>query len=230
MTSRSLRSLRRGGVARARRVARLRAGARRGRRDPAAARSTRRRPTRPRPRWPSSRAAVSGACRASISTSTACSRRCRAMRAARKAIANYELVGDGDTGHAETVQITYDPAQDHLRQATADLLLRRARSDAAQQARPRSRPAVPLDDLPGEREAARDRGEVHRAARRGEGVPQEDRDDARGRPHVLSGRGVSPGLPGAQSELSVHRDQRPPEGPQPRGACSPSFIAPSPCS
>ena len=51
------------------------------------------------------------------------------------------------TGHAESVQVTYDPSQVTLRPAAAGLLLGRARSDPAEPPGPRPRHAVPLGDL-----------------------------------------------------------------------------------
>ena len=64
-----------------------------------------------------------------------------------KATAQYEKVGSGRTGHAESVRVTYDPAQGQLRQAAADLFLGRARSDRAQPPGARRRHAISLDHL-----------------------------------------------------------------------------------
>ena len=68
-----------------------------------------------------------------------------------KETAHYDMVGIGNTGHAEAVRITYDPTQDQLRPAAAGLFLGRARSDAAQRPGPdigtQYRSAIfPMDD------------------------------------------------------------------------------------
>lgn len=47
------------------------------------------------------------------------------------ATAHYEIVSSGTTEHAETVQVLYDPATNHLWAIAAGVLCRRARSDAA---------------------------------------------------------------------------------------------------
>ena len=81
-----------------------------------------------------------------------------------KATASYEIVSTGTTGHAESVKITYDPSQDHLRPAAEDLLLHRARPDGAESAGAGRRPAISLVDLLRQRRAEAGRDGVHRAA------------------------------------------------------------------
>ncbi len=49
-----------------------------------------------------------------------------------RATANYEAVCGGGTGHAEAIQITYDPSQISYGQLLKIFLQRGARSDAAQ--------------------------------------------------------------------------------------------------
>ena len=55
--------------------------------------------------------AAFGECRVSSSMSKASTGRCRGMPAAMTATAHYDLVSTGTTGHAESVQIVYDPSQ-----------------------------------------------------------------------------------------------------------------------
>jgi peptide-methionine (S)-S-oxide reductase len=55
------------------------------------------------------------------------------------ATAHYVMVGSGTTGHAESVQITFDPARGVLRRHPARVLLGGARSDRARTARVRTR-------------------------------------------------------------------------------------------
>ncbi len=64
-----------------------------------------------------------------------------------KSTASYETVSTGTTGHAESVQIKYDPEQDQLRQDPADLLLGRARPDAAEPPGSGQRHPISLGDL-----------------------------------------------------------------------------------
>ncbi len=64
-----------------------------------------------------------------------------------QATAHYEIVGSGRTGHAESVQITFDPRSRQLRPDSADLLLGGARSDAARSPGPGCRDAIPIGDL-----------------------------------------------------------------------------------
>ena len=124
--------------------------------------------------------------------------------------AHYELVGEGDTGHAESVQITYDPTRisyGKLLQIFFSVV-----HDPTQLNR-----QGPDHGLRSERSATCDRGEIHRPARSDENLSEENRDDARAG-SVLSGRGVPPRFPSAESDLSVHRDQRCAEGARSRDA------------
>ena len=60
------------------------------------------------PSWP---AAASGACRACSSMSTGVTNAVSGYAGGEKQTAHYEMVGSGTTGHAEAVQITYDPSR-----------------------------------------------------------------------------------------------------------------------
>ena len=69
--------------------------------------STSRRPTASRPR--SSRAAASGACRACIQHTAGVINAVSGYSGGTKATANYNMVSNGSTTHAEAVEIKYDP-------------------------------------------------------------------------------------------------------------------------
>ena len=90
-------------------------------------------------------------------------------------------------------------APGQLRRAAADLLLGRARPDPAQSPGAGRRDAVPVDDLPGRREAGRGGEGLHRAVERRPRLRRADRHDHRAGSAVLSGRGLPPGLPHAAS-------------------------------
>ena len=109
--------------------------------------------------------------------------------------AQYETVGTGTTGHAESVRITYDPGQVSFGQLSAHFLLRRPRPDRAEPAGPRRRRTVSIRDLPAERRSERGRRRLHRTAQRSEGLRLSDRDAYRYRCGLLSRRGLPPGLP-----------------------------------
>ena len=84
--------------------------------------------------------------------------------------AQYEIVSTGETGHAESVKITYDPAQ-----VTYGELLRVFFSVAHDPTRTEPAGAgrwhaVSLDDFLRQRRTEKDRGGVHRAARQGQSI------------------------------------------------------------
>ena len=90
--------------------------------------------------------------------------------------ADYETVSMGTTGHAESVQVTYDLRQVTLRAAAAGVLLSRARPHGVEQARARHGHAVSIRSLPDQRRAGQRCQGLHRPARSGPCVPDGDRD------------------------------------------------------
>ena len=90
--------------------------------------------------------------------------------------AYYQTVSSGRTGHAEAVQITFDPKQISYGKILQIYLLGRARPDAAQPPGPGHRPAISLGNFPAERGAGEDREGLYRAARCGESLQAPDRD------------------------------------------------------
>ena len=93
--------------------------------------------------------------------------------------ADYETVSSARTGHAEAVQVTFDPRVISYGKILQIYLLGRAQPDRAQPPGAGHRPAIPLRDFPAERRAGQGRQGLHRAARRREGVPAADRDQDR---------------------------------------------------
>src|SRR5713226_2220800 len=110
--------------------------------------------------------------------------------------------------------------RDLVRGHSADLFFGRARSDRARSPGTRRRHAIPLGDLLLRRVAAAHRAGLHLAAGQGACFRAPDRDPRGSAEGVLSGRGLPPGLPGTQPDLSLHRDQRPPQDRKPEAAVS----------
>ena len=158
----------------------------------------RRRSTSPRgrrrPRPPCWRAAASGACRACSSMSRASPAPCPAMPAAPRRRRQYDKVGSGRTGHAESVRITYDPRkvsygrllQIYFSVAHDPTELNRQGPDVGTQYRSTIFPTS-------EAQAKVAEG-LYRPARPGARLRRQDRHHDRARPRVLSGRGLSSGL------------------------------------
>ena len=69
------------------------------------------------------------------------------------ATAHYEMTSQGDTGHAESVKITFDPGKISYGKILQIYFSVGARPDRAQPAGPRRRDAVPLRHLPDQRRA-----------------------------------------------------------------------------
>ena len=160
-----------------------------------------RRPTVSRPS--SSPAAVSGACRACSSTPPASSTRCPAMPAA----ARHRQLRDRQHRHHRPCRVRADqirPEEDQLRQDPADLLLGRARSDPVEPPGSGQRHAISLGDLHHQRRAEEGRGRLYRAAQRRQGLQEADRDQGRAAGRVLSGGGLSSGLPDAAPEPTLY--------------------------
>ena len=129
--------------------------------------------------------------------------------------AHYEMVGSGTTGHAETVEVTYDPSkvtygqllQIYFSVAHNPTQLNYQGPDHGTQ----YRSTIFVD----QRRAEEDRAKLHRRARQGEVFSATDRHHARAVQGLLPGRGLSSGFPDAQPDLSLHRLQRPAEGREP---------------
>ena len=134
---------------------------------------------RRRPRC--SPADASGACRACSSTSRASPTRSRAMPAAIRATAEYETVSTGTTGHAESVEVTFDPRQiSYGRILQIYFSVAHDPTELNRQG-PDTRHAIPLGDLPAERRAGARRQGLYRAARRGAALRRADRHHASSR-------------------------------------------------
>ncbi len=124
-----------------------------------------------------------------------------------KDTAVYEMVGTSRTGHAESVEITYEPSkvtygqllQVYFSVAHNPTQLNYQGPDSGTQYR-----STIFAENDAQKKIA---AELHRPARQGEGVCQTDRDDAGDRQDLLSGRGLSPGLPDAEPDRSLHRLQ-----------------------
>jgi peptide-methionine (S)-S-oxide reductase len=128
--------------------------------------------------------------------------------------AKYELVSTGNTGHAESVRVTYDPALVSLGQVLKVFF------DVAHDPTELNRQGP--DEGPQYRSAIFYTGDNQRriadaclSARRGQGLPPANRDADRAARGLLCRRGLPSGLRDQASLRAVHHDERPPEGRRP---------------
>ena len=135
-----------------------------------------------------------------------------------KDTAHYEMVGTSQTGHAETVEVTYDPSKVTYGQLLQVFFSVAHNPTQLNYQGPDHGTQYRSTDLRRQRRAEEDRAELHRRARQGQAVSRPDRHHAGAVQGLLPGRGLPSGFPDAQSDLSLHRLQRPAEGGEPEAA------------
>ena len=124
------------------------------------------------------------------------------------ASARYDRVSEGNTGHAESVQVTFDPTQVSYEQLLQVFFA--VAHDPTQlnyqgpDHGPQYRSAVWYTN---DQQKARGGG-LHRAADESEGLAASHRHEGVDARRVLSGRGLPPGLRHDSSESAIHRLQR----------------------
>ncbi len=141
--------------------------------------------------------------------------------------AHYEMVSTGTTGHAESVDITFDPSQVSFRQllqvyflvAHDPTELDRQGPDNGTQYRSEIYYTTPRPARAG---TSRDR-----LARTSTRLRGPDRDDARTAARLLSRRGLPSGLSGEQPERAIYRLQRSAQTARPARSDFPRWSNPS---
>ena len=131
--------------------------------------------------------------------------------------ASYELVSSGRTGHAEAVQITYDPRVISYGKILQIFFSVAHNPTELNRQGPDSGPQYRTEIFPQTDEQAKVAKAYVAQLDAAKAFPQADRDqDRHHEGRVLSGRGLSPGLRHPASEQPLHRLQRRAEGGKPQ--------------
>jgi methionine-S-sulfoxide reductase len=121
--------------------------------------------------------------------------------------AHYQMVGSGTTGHAESVQITFDPHRITYGRILQIYFSVAPRPDRAQSPGAGYRLSISLSHLPANAGASSHRPGVYRTTQSGEGIFLANCYGSRTGQGVLPGGGLSPGLPDAPPGSGIYRDK-----------------------
>ena len=125
-----------------------------------------------------------------------------------KDTAQYQTVGRGGTGHAESVQITFDPRQ--ISYGRVLQIFFSVVHDPTQLNRqgPDIGPQYRSGDFPRQLRTREDRTCVHRSVEPGTGLQSRHRHENRSGSALLQRGGLSPGLSREESAVAIHHLQR----------------------
>ena len=138
---------------------------------------------------------------------------------------SYEQVSTGTTGHAESVRITFDPAQVSVRRSAARVLLGRHRSYRAQLSRSRSWHAVSVGDLVHHAGAAARGQGVHRSAAKAKVYQNKIVTEVKPAQAFYNAEGYHQDYATLHPDRWLHRVQRRAQGRRTSRSCSPRCIA-----
>jgi hypothetical protein len=125
-----------------------------------------------------------------------------------KSTAHYDTVSTGTTGHAESIEVQFDPAK--ISYGEILRVFFSVAHDPTQLNRqgPRRGDAVPLVDILRGSDTAENCSRLHSSVTTGPRLQPPDRHAGRSVAWLLSGRGLPPGLPVSQPARALHRLQR----------------------
>jgi len=121
-----------------------------------------------------------------------------------KATAHYDMVSEGNTGHAESIKVTYDPTKITYGELLK-IFFSGTRSDDAEPAALRCRPAVQVGDFLFRRRAEKNCRSVYSRSEQRESLQEPDRHAGRAAAGILHGRRAPPAFPRSQSDAGLYR-------------------------